>query len=87
MVLSLSSLTVPKLSCERASQPVMKPRTYSLIRGLNNYLYYFGSSLLYFLYNGPQNPVLIIKAPISGFLGLQLFNADGSTRIGPKPEV
>ena len=31
-------------------------------RGLNNYLYYLGGSLLYVLYNGPQNPTLIIKA-------------------------
>ena len=36
-------------------------------RGLNSYLYYFGASLLC-IYNGPQNPNLIIKAPI--YLGL-----------------
>ena len=33
-------------------------------RGLSNYLYYFGGSLLLLKYNGPQNPILIIKAPI-----------------------
>ena len=33
-------------------------------RGLNNYLYYVGSSLLLVWYNLSQNPILIIKAPI-----------------------
>ena len=33
-------------------------------RGLNGFLYYFGGSLLQFLYNGPKNPIRIIKAPI-----------------------
>ena len=33
-------------------------------RGLNNYLYYFGDSSLLLWYNGPQNPSLIISAPI-----------------------
>ena len=31
---------------------------------LNNYLYDFEGSLLYLEYNGHQNPILIIKAPI-----------------------
>ena len=30
-----------------------------------HYQYYFGGSLLQLEHNGPQNPVLIIKAPIS----------------------
>ena len=33
-------------------------------RDLNNYLYYFGGSFLYLYYNGPQNTLLVIKAPI-----------------------
>ena len=35
-------------------------------RGLNNYLYYLGDSFLIRNYsnNGPQNPILISKAPI-----------------------
>ena len=31
--------------------------------GLNNYLCTFGGSLLSLWYNGPRNPILIIKAP------------------------
>ena len=34
-------------------------------RGLNSYLYYLGGFLiLIIVFDGPQNPVLIIKAPI-----------------------
>ena len=33
-------------------------------RGLNNYLYFFGGSIIQLRHNGPQNPVRIIKAPI-----------------------
>ena len=36
-------------------------------RGLNNYQYYFGGSLLYLWYNVPPNLILIIKAPSSRF--------------------
>ena len=35
-------------------------------RGLSNYLYDFGGSLLELQYNGPQNPILIIEAPFLG---------------------
>ena len=34
------------------------------IRGLKKYQYYCGGSLLKLEYNGPQHPILIIKAPI-----------------------
>ena len=37
-------------------------RTRPLIWGLNNYKYHFGGSLLEYLI--PQNPILIIEAPI-----------------------
>ena len=33
--------------------------------GLNNYLYYFGGSLLQIEYNIAQNPILIIQASTS----------------------
>ena len=35
-----------------------------LYRGLDNYQYFFGGSLFQLQYNGPQNPILIIKAPV-----------------------
>ena len=35
-------------------------------RGLSNYLYDFGGSLLELQYNVPQNPILIIEAPFLG---------------------
>ena len=41
--------------------PEKRSRQY--YRGLNNYQYYFVGSLLYLEYYGPQNPILIIKAP------------------------
>ena len=41
-----------------------EPELFSYCRGLNFYLYYFGGSLLSLYYNGPQNPILIIKASI-----------------------
>ena len=41
-----------------------EPDTKAYYRGLNNYQHYFGGSSLYLQYNGPQNPILIIKAPI-----------------------
>ena len=31
-------------------------------RGHNNYQYYFRASILYLEYNGPQHPILSIKA-------------------------
>ena len=39
-------------------------------RGLKNYLYYFGVSLLLVEYNWPPNPILIIEDPtleVQGF--------------------
>ena len=45
--------------------------------GLNNYLYYFGGFLMILIDNGPQNPILIIKAPI---LGLFFPGSDIATK-------
>ena len=36
----------------------------SYYRGLNNYLYYFGGPCYIYSIMGPQNPILIVKAPI-----------------------
>ena len=45
-------------------------------RGLNNYLYYFGDSLLQLYYEGSRNPIPIIKAPI---ITLSLWFGQGPT--------
>ena len=60
---------VPEPPESRNSQPHtcsnLPPSTKTLYyRGLNDYQYYCGGSLLYLWYNGPQNPILIIKAPV-----------------------
>ena len=51
----------------RASQNVqdflLEVRATPYYKGFNNSLYYVGGSLLYLSYKGPQNPILIIKAP------------------------
>ena len=53
----------------------------SNLGGLNNYQYYLGGSLLSFSHKGPQNPILIIKAPVlqycKGFESLLLRDWSG----------
>ena len=45
-------------------------------KGLNNYKYYFGDSLLQLEYNGRQNPILIFKGPTLGqSLELKLWSS------------
>ena len=45
------------------SKPKQRVFRDSYYWGRNNYLYHFGGSLLSLWYHGPQNPILIIKAP------------------------
>ena len=52
-----------------APETSQQPQYY---RVRNNYLYYFGCSLLYLQYNGPQSPILIIKAPVAVFTWLDV---------------
>ena len=47
-------------------------------RGLQKYPYYFGVPYAFLVYNGPQNPILIIKAPVlytlfEGFRSLWVY--------------
>ena len=55
--------TASKVSVPSCAQHGLDRKAWSLnpnyCRGLNNYQY-----LLYLWYNGPQNPILIIQAPI-----------------------
>ena len=46
-----------------AQTQVMGPREVIQYRGLNSYLHYFGSSLLYYGLIYPQNPILTSETP------------------------
>ena len=52
-------------------------------RGLNKYQYsfFYGGSLFYLSYNGPQHPILIVKAPISSLCEASFFVTSGPKYI------
>ena len=72
----------PRLSVYRSCRILSSARILVSIsggwstRGLKNYLYYFGGSLLQIYYNLPQNPIPIIKAPILGLDDRGFFQID-----------
>ena len=70
--LSLPHLPPPRAKARRQGEGPASIRVRARVyyRGLNNYQYYFGGFRIIkknIEYNGPPNPILIIKAPIAEF--------------------